>query len=165
MSKYIVYEDKDGNRAAHTEAYSKKSGEKQVGTVEADSVEQAMTNYESGQGQQQEQGLTAGGRQKSDSESMQKTREQEEDELRQAEEDKEEFEVMVDAKGNYYVEGGDSDPSKSKTKAAKAPEPLPEVEPASVGTFRAKDEKEALARARGEFHDPAEGAARGAQTP
>jgi hypothetical protein len=66
--------------------------------------------------------------------------------------------------GEMYVEGDEkTDPSKRKAlKAAEPPEPPPDEE---VGKFRAKDAAEALKMAKGEYHSPAEGPARGAQTP
>lgn len=156
MPKYMVVRDEEGNVTAHGMSYSVRDGEEQVGEVEADSVDAATKKAK---------------RQKLGSEEPEQSSEEaEEDALqtaREEEEAKEDFVVMADGDGNLYVEGDeDSDPSKQKKgAAAKKSEPPPKPEPTEVGTFRAKDASEALAKAKGEYADPAAGPQRGAQTP
>jgi hypothetical protein len=181
MAKYVIYEDKEtGKRTAHTENYTKKDGEKKVGTSEGANADEALSAYDSGDQQgaegSDEEGSDGGdgtgyslteGRAKVSPEQQERITKREADQLRKEEESKQEFEVMQDANGNVYVSGGDSDPKNSKKSAkaeskAKPPEP---PEPGSLGKFRAKSEQEAIAMAKGEYVHPAQGAQRGSQTP
>lgn len=169
MAKYVIYENKDGQRQARTEAYTKKSGEKKVGTAEGVNAEEALASYEGG-----------GGASESDDDDAEDTAatkgdpnvvsDEEAAKLREEEESKEEFVVMQDATGRVYIEGesesdDDSKSRSSKRKAAQPPEPLPVPEPGTLGTFRAKSREEAIRMAKGEHRSPAEGSQRGSQTP
>jgi hypothetical protein len=172
MAKYVIYENKEtGEKSAHTAQYSKKDGEKKVGTSEGANADEALKAYESGEGgddAEDDEVEDEGPRSLTQSrEPSPEEVEEENERLRAEEEAKEDFIVMSNADGSMFVEGDeDSDPAskKNKAKAAK-PEPEKEAEPVEVGKFRAKDAKEALAKAQGKFHDPAEGPQRGAQTP
>jgi hypothetical protein len=163
MGKYVIYEDKEtGELSAHTEAYQKKSGEKKVGTAEGANADEALAAYESGNDEPDSDD-------DAESTALATTGDtdlvsaKDAEAARKVEASKKEFEVMQDASGRTYVKGGKSDPDKAKAKAVKEPAAPPE--PGSLGKFRAKDEKEAIARATGTFIDPASGAQRGAQTP
>lgn len=156
---YVIYE-KDGEQTAHTESYEPKEGEKEVGRVEADSAEKALRKFK-----------RSGGEEDADDEALARREPTEGDvkrdleQARKEEEEKQDFEVLADSKGQPYIEGHDSDPSKGGGKKAAKAEPPPEPEESSLGTFHARDEEEALRMAKGEHKHPAEGPARGAQTP
>jgi len=159
--EYVIYE-KDGEQAAHTESYEPKDGEKEVGRVEADSADKALRKFKRDGGSSDEGDDEALARR----EPTEDEKERDLAQAREEEEAKEDFEVLADSKGNMYVEGEEGDPAKAKgKKSAKAAEPPPEPEESVVGTFRAKDAAEALRMAKGEHKQPAEGPARGAQTP
>lgn len=174
MPKYMVVKNADGDIEAHGSTYGLKDGEKEVGEVEANSVEQATKkakkqfgpDADGADGSDDDEDADSGPRSLLQSrEPSPEEKEKENARLREEEEAKEEFTVMVDPQtGAYYVEGDEAtDPAKKKA-AAKKPEPK-EEEPAEVGTFRAKDAAEAIKMAKGEQPNPAEGPARGAQTP
>jgi hypothetical protein len=153
MAKYIVYKDADGNLAARTERYDPKAGEKRVGTAEGANADEALDAFDA-----------EGAEDDGSREPTAEDKEREAQQLREEEESKEEFTVMATSEGQMYVEGDEgSDPSK-KSKAKAAPKPK-EEKPVEVGTFRAKNAADALKMAQGKFHEPAEGAPRGAQTP
>jgi hypothetical protein len=157
--QYVIYE-KDGVNAAHTENYQPKDGEKEVGRVEADSVEQAEKKFKrNGADQSQDDD------EQDESLTEEEQKNEADEQARREEEEKEEYEVMQDAKGNVYVAGGESDPANAKQKAAKAPEPVEDPEPGSLGVYRAKSEEDAIKMAKGEFPNPAQGGSRDAQTP
>ena len=171
MAKYVIYENKEtGEKSARTAQYTKKSGEKKVGTSEGTNAEEALKAYEEGQGEGAEDEDDVDDNPPrsllQNREPSPEEVEEENERLRAEEEEKEEFTVMADpVTGKMYVDGDEaSDPSKSKKAAAK-PQEEEEKEPAEVGKFRAKDAATALKMAEGKQPDPAEGPARGAQTP
>jgi hypothetical protein len=182
MPNYKVVKNADGELQAHALSYELKEGETEVGTIGGKDVAQATKKAQkkgeegfAEQGSEDEEGDES---EEGEEEQPQGKRslvasrqpspqevEKENERLKAEEEEKEEFTVMGDAKGNVYVEGDKgSDPAKQK-KAKAGPEPLEEPEPGELLKVRAKDAKEAVARAKGEFREPAEGAPRGAQTP
>jgi hypothetical protein len=168
--EYVIYE-KDGKNSAHTDSYQPGDGEKEVGRVEADSVDQAEKKFAK---QQKSSGKSTQGTTDtaaddgprsllSRREPTQEEKDAENERVKAEKEAEEDFEVLADSKGQPYVEGEEDSRNKGK-KTAKA-EPPPEPEESSLGTFRAKDAQQAIAKAKGEFREEAEGAPRGAQTP
>lgn len=180
MAMYKVVKQEDGTVVAHGLSYQLREGEEETGEVEAANVEAATrkarkeAKAEGADEDAAEEDADADAADADRPSSLTQSREPspeeveaENDRLREAEESKEEFEVMADGKGGYYVAGDkNSDPAAMKrgAKAAKS-EPPAEPEPASLGTFRAKNAAEAIKMAKGEYADPAAGPARGAQTP
>jgi hypothetical protein len=167
MTKYVIYEDKEtGKLSAHTEQYTKKEGEKKVGSAEGANAEEALKAHESGQEEDapdNERYSTAVARRKLSPEEEEEEKEKGDEQARKEEESKKEFTVMARGDGTLYVEGEDE--GGGSKKKAKASEPPPENEESEVGVFRARSAKEALAMAKGEYVNPAAGAQRGAQTP
>lgn len=156
--EYVIYQNAEGQTTAHTDTYEAKDGEKEVGRVEANSVQQAEKQY----AKQQKQAGKTGGADADEGTRETESPEEAAERLREEEEAKEDFEVLADENGDPYVAGGESDTEAPKAKATAAP---PQNEESSLGTFRAKDEQEALDKATGKYKDPAEGHPRGSQTP
>lgn len=164
--EYVIYETQDGEQAAHTDSYSPKDGEKEVGRVEADSADKALRKFKrSGGSADSEAADDDAGDEIARREATEEEKQAELDKAREAEESKQDIEVLADSKGTPYVAGEEGDSKKSKGKKQAKPEPPPEPEESSLGTFRAKDAQEAIAKAKGEYKDPAEGPQRGSQTP
>jgi hypothetical protein len=163
MGKYQIVRTADGRNVGHAANYELKDGEKKVADIDdADSVEDAEKRFKSDQ-------KAAGARK----EATEDQKEEELEQLREAEESKEVMEVVADAEGNLTVKGGESEKkakadkkNAEKQEAKKAAKKKEEEQENPVFDGRpVKDEAEALARAKGTFKDPAEGAPRGAQTP
>jgi hypothetical protein len=174
QKEYVIYKTAEGDFVAHAESYEAKEGEREVARIEANSVAQAEKKFAKQQrksGDEEEEGdvveadsySMVSARKKLTLEEQEELAAEEAEKLREEEEAKEDFEVMADAQGNPYIAGEAGDPKKAKA-TKKKPEP-PELEESSLGVFRAKDAKEALAKATGTYKDVAEGMPRGAQTP
>ena len=150
--KYVVY-DVDGDRVAHLESTEPKDNEKKLGEVDAANADDAVKQFA------KQEKTTTKKHATTRPEPTEETKEKDLEVARKEEEKKQQFRVVSDSKGNFFVEG--SKAHKANRRAGKEDDD----DETEVWSGLAKDEDEALGRAKGTFHDPAEGAQRGSQTP